>query len=1560
MSKREPTAAQARYRMGFKVHAVPDSAKKTVSRFNRLWLGKVMAFVAVFSLVTSSFLQVPLVTRAAAPNWDATGNYVVKFTLGASDYNHNVSLTQTGAALAGNGSHAAYVWGLTSGSVDGDTITFTANYSATADAVTPLTTMNVTGTIIAGGTMSGTWTDNYQGGSRAGTWETTQGTAAPIVVNETSSTVVITGNTTNTENTIGKWMFNRDTSTDTPFEFNFDEDSIGDGSLFVKPITNTLNSPPAYDKMIAEYFMQEPIADIDDISYDFMIGTPDATVEEQFYLNVYANFGSSSPTKFYDCRYSIVPTIGSTGGFTTVTFDPDVAASSVATRGEGDPSPFACPAVPSDMNLLSASSTIRVIAINVGDTSASDNGVSGYLDNVVVDLNDSVTTYDFEPKTPTDVTILKVWQDANGAEIPAPSNMDDITINVETEENDDITCQYDDGDLYCDDEVESFSGETIEVTETGIPAGWVTDPTTVGDVTPVCEDSNVVNKVKVVDDNTLDCTHTVINKRVETPVCATELVVNGGFETPEVTNFLKFQYFSAGDANLGWSVDEANNNNNALIELHEGFSTWNAHGGNQYAELDSTKSTKIYQDLPTRNGGVYNVSLWTSPRPLTSAAENKVEVKMGGQILDTITSNGLNPLHLKPKWTQHTYSFTATGPITRLEITDRGNSNAFGSFVDDVSVIEECISDVTVCKLDQNQNPLSGWDVMLKGDKLETVNVPAIDEDGVTTTASLEAGQDYLFVATGTADAGDGIEFDADYSFRTGSSTTWTDAVSTYEGLGDQLLDLQVNGATVAWDDNATYNTNHKYNYFFSGADSTVTFRINDTFASNNSGSLSVDIYPVIQDTTGENGCVILENVDYGSYKLDELMKDGWINLSGQNTTALVDAPTETFTLVNKCTKACESLVKVCKVDNNGNELSGWNVFLKGPRLEKLTVDSDEVAGTTSNQALVAGQEYVVEISGEWQNRGFETVDASYTTPDGWTNVLAAPQGGYPDDLLETQIDNAFVNWGPYSGEPDHLYSLVVTGDDTTANFRVYDMASGNPTDMDASWYGDNFGELEVEIYPIFQGVTGNDGCVFLQDVPFGTYTLGETMQEGWANVRGEGSTVIVNEPSEPGINEDENPFILVNECTGDNCQAPEACVADPITVTSGAMTRFDGLKEGSAPLFLNSAASYPSGTTGNAVGVSPTGYAGAWDGAINDPDFASTSAVYVSNSVTQPSNSGGPGFDGTVDSYRLFRHNFTIPVGATGISTPILHYAADNEVTVFLDNVQIGFSASFNSVTDSAPLVLTPGTHTLEFAVKNYAFAETNNPTGVIYKLDTITYTCPTTTDTDPDNDVHGIVYGDTNDNGSQDEEETGLEGMTVKLLMVTDSNPSEEGTPLTEEEVATDVSDADGYYEFANVADGCYIVRELPEGYEITEPVTTYNEYYVQVGDADCDFNQPSKDLFNFLFNTADAAQDTAIFVAYDASQSLDFGNFDNSQGGNGGNGGSSGSRRNNDSSTPPGQVLGDSTTTPSNTPPGQVLGATTLPVTGFPVSVMLTVMAFLALIFAPVSASLKIKKN
>lgn len=127
----------------------------------------------------------------AATSWDVTGSYDVEFTclIGcpAGPYAHDMDLTQDGLNnLTGNGGYPAngahiYTWVITSGLVSGNSLSLSADYTATPDAVIPQTTMQMNGTIAGDGSMSGTWSDNYQGGARSGTWSTTAGIASHVI-----------------------------------------------------------------------------------------------------------------------------------------------------------------------------------------------------------------------------------------------------------------------------------------------------------------------------------------------------------------------------------------------------------------------------------------------------------------------------------------------------------------------------------------------------------------------------------------------------------------------------------------------------------------------------------------------------------------------------------------------------------------------------------------------------------------------------------------------------------------------------------------------------------------------------------------------------------------------------------------------------------------------------------------------------------------------------------------------------------------------------------------------------------------------------------------------------------------------------------------------------------------------------------------------------------------------------------------------------------------------------------------------------------------------------------
>jgi hypothetical protein len=180
--------------------------KKISSLINKATAGFMILAFAVSSLGIGA---VGVARAVATPNWDVTGSYVLNMEYLGTQYPHDLSLTQDGVGnLTGNGGSPAggniYTYDLTSGSVDGNSIDFMANYTATPDAVDPLTVMHVMGTIAEDGTISGTWSDNYAGGARSGAITTTSGVAVAIPVIGNISTHPATAITQNDATLNGK------------------------------------------------------------------------------------------------------------------------------------------------------------------------------------------------------------------------------------------------------------------------------------------------------------------------------------------------------------------------------------------------------------------------------------------------------------------------------------------------------------------------------------------------------------------------------------------------------------------------------------------------------------------------------------------------------------------------------------------------------------------------------------------------------------------------------------------------------------------------------------------------------------------------------------------------------------------------------------------------------------------------------------------------------------------------------------------------------------------------------------------------------------------------------------------------------------------------------------------------------------------------------------------------------------------------------------------------------------------------------------------------------------
>ncbi|MGK7905515.1 MAG: hypothetical protein AB4352_29740 [Hormoscilla sp.] len=150
------------------------------------------------------------------------------------------------------------------------------------------------------------------------------------------------------------------------------------------------------------------------------------------------------------------------------------------------------------------------------------------------------------------------------------------------------------------------------------------------------------------------------------------LVVNGSFEEPVGSS-------SSLESIPGWQLGSG-----PSIELQRGsVGDGTAYDGDQKLELDSTAISKIYQDIPTEVGKVYELTFAFSPRP--HVEDNRLRVLWGGTLVADLKENGEGLSGTK--WTEYSYKVLALCSSTRLSFDNlEETSNGGGSYIDKVSV----------------------------------------------------------------------------------------------------------------------------------------------------------------------------------------------------------------------------------------------------------------------------------------------------------------------------------------------------------------------------------------------------------------------------------------------------------------------------------------------------------------------------------------------------------------------------------------------------------------------------------------------------------------------------------------------------------------------------------------------------------------------------------------------------------------------------------------------------------------------------------------------------------
>lgn len=308
-------------------------------------------------------------------------------------------------------------------------------------------------------------------------------------------------------------------------------------------------------------------------------------------------------------------------------------------------------------------------------------------------------------------------------------------------------------------------------------------------------------------------------------------------------------------------------------------------------------------------------------------------------------------------------------------------------------------STVTMCKVDQNQHPLQGWTLTLKGANVEDVNVPANLIAGVNTVANLTSGASYIATAVGTwlNDREPDNLVDAEYSTEDG----WATQMDGFTGYSNNILELQLNGAFGNW---GTYNAAHTYARSFLGTGAQGVLGIFDgvdptadpAWYGDNSGSLNVNISNGYAGITGENGCVTFQSVPVGTYTAGEIMQDGWHNVSGLGS-VVVDNATETFNIVNSNALACnaEATKSIISSATTGNAVV-------------LTFNHAAWVDETTIDPLA---KWVWKVDGVTD----PTVDETQTFTDTFT-ILGTPLA---DAALTLAADNQYavsVNGNPVAG----------------------------------------------------------------------------------------------------------------------------------------------------------------------------------------------------------------------------------------------------------------------------------------------------------------------------------------------------------------------------------------------------------------------------------------------------------------------------------------------------------------------------------------------------------------
>ncbi len=387
--------------------------------------------------------------------------------------------------------------------------------------------------------------------------------------------------------------------------------------------------------------------------------------------------------------------------------------------------------------------------------------------------------------------------------------------------------------------------------------------------------------------------------------------------------------------------------------------TYNAGAGSassfyQFTLADTLQENTWYHLVITRNKG-------------------DVKVFINGDLKGTGTLSGSadNPLTIKyigKKRVASTGEFPFDGRLDEVRfydgaLSDKEVTKLYESYKN--STPSSCSSEVTLCKTDVKNNPLSGWQLQLLGDKIETLSVATQKNGGAPDmVSSMNLPQDnYVAVANGTYEyrGNTGLLADANFSqrlendkiahFKAGTQFpywNWAndkDFKSGWEGY----LGVMVNGTPTNWSD--ALASDHRYALEYENYSGVLTFQEKDSAYGDNKGNLKIDIYKGYAGTTGENGCVTFENVPTGDYLIQETLQEDWKNISGLKDVSVALGSKNRFTIVNQKTDESQECIVGAETFVNGVLSNNQGLRGDGGVVANVRSDASKVLGAPDGEA---------------------------------------------------------------------------------------------------------------------------------------------------------------------------------------------------------------------------------------------------------------------------------------------------------------------------------------------------------------------------------------------------------------------------------------------------------------------------------------------------------------------------------------------------------------------------------------------------------------------------------